>query len=643
MLASFRHLSKSKVGTSIMVLILVLILVGFAVGDIQGIIRGGGFGSADTLATIGSERISDRDMSRAMDRRLSQVRQQNPEADYAAIGRDFEPLLDALIDAKALEAFAIKNGFILSKRLVDAQIATIPGTKGLNGQFSEQSYANFLAQQRMTDEELRMIIRNGMHQQLLIAPVAVNARAPVGMATPYASILLEGREGEVAFVPTAAFRAGLKPTDADLQQYYSANQARYMVPEQRVLRIAKIGPEQVASVQPTDAEIAEYYKANAALYAPRETRVISQAVVADQATAQAIANRARSGQSFVAASAPAGLSAADISVGPQTREEFTDLAGQKTAAAAFSAPQGGIVGPIEDEGTWHVVKIDEIRREGGKPLETVRSEIATKLAAEKRKEAVETLVDKVQTAIDNGASFSEAAAAGNLKPIETPPITADGKSHSDTAFQLPADLTAALKSGFELGESDEPVVDPIPNDGGYVLVSPARVISAAPSPLAQIRDRVAEDWIASQASNRAKQLADSITTKAGKLPLSQAVQGAPVPVRVEPVRARRLQLAQFQGKVPPPLAVMFSMNQGVTRTVAGSQAEGFYVVHLKRIIPGNALTQPGLIGSTQTQMQQSLSQEYGMQFLAAIRQATKVRRNDKAIAAAKNRIAGGGS
>jgi peptidyl-prolyl cis-trans isomerase D len=625
-----------------MVLILVLILVGFAMGDIQSIIRGGGFGSPDTLATIGSERISDREMSRAMERRLSQVRQQNPEADYAAIARDFDPLLDALVDAKALEAFATKNGFVLSKRLVDAQIATIPGTKGLNGQFSEQSYANFLAQQRMTDAELRMIIRNGMLQQLLIAPVAVNARAPVGMATPYASVLLEGREGEIAFVPTAAFRAGLNPTDANLQQYYSANQARYMVPEQRVLRIAKIGPEQVAQVQPSDAEIAEYYKANLALYAPKETRVISQAVVADQAAAQAIANRARSGQTFVAASAPAGLSAADISVGPQTREEFTGLAGPNTAAAAFGAPQGGIVGPIQDQGTWHVVKIDEIRREGGRPLEVVRNEISAKLAVDKRKEAIEALVDKVQTAIDGGASFSEAVAAGNLKPIETPPITADGKSHSDAAYQLPADLTAALKSGFELGESDEPVVDSVPNDGGYVLVSPARVVAAAPAPLAQIRDRVAQDWIASQASQRAKQLADSIAAKAAKAPLAQASAGGSVPVRVEPVRARRLQLAQFQGKVPPPLAVMFSMNQGVTRTVAGSQAEGFYVVKLSRIIPGNALTQPGLIGSTQTQMQQTLSQEYGMQFLTAVRQATKVRRNDQSIAATKARITGGG-
>jgi len=117
MLSSFRRLSKSTVGTGIMVVILLLILVGFAMGDIQSVISGGGVGgSADTLVKVGSERISDRDISRAMERRLTQVRQQNPEASYSTVARDFDPMLAELIDAKALEAFAAKYGFTISKR-----------------------------------------------------------------------------------------------------------------------------------------------------------------------------------------------------------------------------------------------------------------------------------------------------------------------------------------------------------------------------------------------------------------------------------------------------------------------------------------------------------------------------------------------
>ncbi len=72
MLASFRRLSKSTVGTVIMALFLAAIVASFAMGDIQNVLSGGGFsGSSDSLVKVGSREVTDRDMSRAMDRRLS--------------------------------------------------------------------------------------------------------------------------------------------------------------------------------------------------------------------------------------------------------------------------------------------------------------------------------------------------------------------------------------------------------------------------------------------------------------------------------------------------------------------------------------------------------------------------------------------
>ena len=643
MLASFRRLSKSTVGTAIMALFLVAIIASFALADVKGILSGGGFGGgADSLVRVGSEKVSDRDITRAMDRRLSQAREQNPEATYASIAGDFDQLLSALVDAETLEAFADKFGFTLSKRLVDAQIANIPAAKGLNGQFSEQSYAAFLNQQRITDQEVRMIITNGLLQQLIIAPAVVNARAAVGMATPYASLLLEAREGEVAFVPLEAFRAGLNPTPAAIQAFYAANQRRYMVPEQRVLRIAKIGTEQVAGVQPSDKEIADYYNTNRAQYAPKDTRTISQAVAPDQATANAIVQRLRGGQTFAAAAAPAGFTAQDIALGAQTREQFTTVVGARIAGAAFSANEGAIVGPIQSENGWHVIKIDRIQREGGKTVAEARAEISAKLATDKRKAAMENIVNTVQDAIDAGGSFTEAAAAGKLAIVETPPITADGRSPANAGYNLPPELAPALKAGFELAENDEPLIETLPNDAGYALVAPARVIAAAAAPLASIRDRVTQDWIGDQASQRAKQLAQTIAGKAARGSLVEAARGTPVPVRVEPVKGRRIQLSQFQGKVPPPLTMLFSLGQGKVRTVAGDQGEGIYVVKVNKIIPGNALTRPTLITQTQQGMQNSLSQEYGAQFLNAMRQTVGVKRNEKAIASTKQRITGSG-
>src|SRR3954454_11329315 len=118
-------------------------------------------------------------------------------------------------------------------------------------------------------------------------------------------MLLEERDDEAAVVPIDAFKAGLQASDAQLQQYYAANRARYMIPEQRVLRIARIGPEQVASVTASDQEIAAYYNANKAIYAPSDTRSLSQVVVPAPATAKAIAQRAKAGANLAAAAAPA--------------------------------------------------------------------------------------------------------------------------------------------------------------------------------------------------------------------------------------------------------------------------------------------------------------------------------------------------
>src|SRR3982750_2179296 len=268
MLSFFRRLSKSKVGTWIMAFVLIAILGGFALSDISNFGTGSlGFGlNSTTLAKIGNQEISEREMREAMQRRLQQVRQERPDADYASILQDFDPLLGQMIDQRAIIAFAKKYNFGISKRLIDAEFADLPGVRGLNGKPSVQGYQIFLNQSRLTDQQVREQISAEIVARYLLLPLSAESRVPVGVATPYAAMLLEQRAGDAAVVPFTAFTAGLKPAEADLQRYYAANRARYMVPEQRVLRFATIGPEQVANVAASDQEIAAYYKANQATY-----------------------------------------------------------------------------------------------------------------------------------------------------------------------------------------------------------------------------------------------------------------------------------------------------------------------------------------------------------------------------------------
>ena len=639
MLSSFRNFSKSKIGSFVLALFVLTIFASFALTDISSF-GGGAAGSGGTLVKAGKETVTDRDFSTAMERVLANARQQNPEATYASIASSAPELVEQLTDDAAIKAFARGNGLLVSRKLVDADIASLPQTRGLDGKFSEQAYLQFLSQQRLTDATVRRLFEGDISRRLLLGPVAANARVPVGVATPYASLLLEQRRGELVFVDTARFRAGLTPTPADLQTFYNQNRQRYTVPEQRVLRIAALGPEQVAGVTPIEAEIAAYYSANAATYGGRETRVLSQAVVPSKAAADAIVARARGGASFVAATAPAGFSAEDISVGPQTRAEFTKLAGPRVAGPVFAAAANSVVGPIQSDLGWHVVRVDAVRGEAGRTLAQVRGEILAKLSGDKRKEALLDRVTKLEEAIEDGSSIVEAARANGLALTVTPLITAAGVSRVDPAYRFPAAQAQALKAGFELTADDDPVVETLPNDAGFLLIGLGRVVSAAPAPLAQIRDQVAADWLAKSAADRARAVAAGIATKVGRgVPLAEAArQGG---AGVSPVRqfgARRLQLSQVPAEVAAPMRILFSLTQGKSRMVADPSGAGYFVVRAASIVPGNAATQPSLIAQVQASFQQPAAQEIGQQFVAAVRKDVGIKRNDKAIAAARARL-----
>jgi peptidyl-prolyl cis-trans isomerase D len=645
MLSTFRNFSKSKVGTFVLALFVLAIFASFALADITGF-GGGALGaSSGTLVEAGEEKVTDRDFSTAMERVLASAREQNPEATYASVAGSAAELVEQLTDDAALKSFARDHNLLVSRKLVDADIASLPQTRGLDGKFNEQAYLQFLAQQRLTDATVRRLFEGDIARRLLIGPVAANPRVPVGVATPYASMLLEARRGELVFVATDRFRGGLTPTPADLQGFYNVNRQRYIVPEQRVLRIATIGPESVAGVVPSDAEIAAYYKANSATYGGRETRVLSQAVVPAKAAADAIAARARGGASFVAAMAPAGLSAEDVSVGPQTRAEFTALAGAPVANAVFAAGSGAIVGPIKSDFGWHVVRIDAVRGEAGKTLAQARPEIVTKLSVEKRKEALLDRVTKVEEAIEGGSSIVEAAKANGLTLVETPLITAAGIDRANPAYRLPAAQAPALKTGFELAADDDPVVETLPNDAGYLLVGLGRVVSAAPAPLAQIRERVASDWVAKAAADRARAVAAAIAAKVARgVPLGEAgKQGGPGVTPVQPFGATRMQLAQVPPEIAAPMRILFSLTAGKSRMVADPKGAGYFVVRAVSITPGNAATQAGLIAQVQGSFQQTAAQELAQQFTAAVRKDVGIKRNEKAIADARARLTSSGN
>ncbi|MEQ7872577.1 peptidyl-prolyl cis-trans isomerase [Sphingomonas sp. ASV193] len=640
MLNALRKSANSTAGKIVFVAIGLAILAGFALGDIQSLRSGSGFGdNSGTLASAGGNDLTERDLTEAEKTALTQMRQQNPAASYADLVPQFDSFVNDLINERVMTAFAADQKLIISKAMIDAEIANIPGVRGLDGRLSEASYNRWLQQQQLTDAGVRRIIMGDIARKLTIAPAGAVPQVPVGVASQYASLLLEQRDGQVAMVAVEPFKAGLNPSAGDLQAYYAQNRARYTVPEQRVLRIAPINPASLPVPAPTDAEIAAYYDANKATYGGTETRNLSQAVVADPKVAAAIAAKVRGGASFADAAKPAGLAAADVALGSKNRTDYEALVGKPASDQVFAAAKGSVVGPVKTALGWLVAKVEGSGGTPARPLAAVRGEIVTKITDAKRQQAMADIAGKIEDKLADGASLADTAKAFGLTLTDTPPITASGASRADPAYKFPADLQPVLKDGFDLAANDEPIVKDLGGGKGLALVGVGQIIAPAPAPLASILPQVKADWIQKKASDLARATAAQVAAKvAGGASVADAIKGAGSGVIARPISARRIQIAQMPPALQAPVKMLFSLGQGKSRMTAGPQGQAFFIVKLDKITPGNATLQPALVAQTRNEFQRPTGDEVSRQFLAAMAKQVGVKRNESAIAAAKARL-----
>ncbi|MFN3591475.1 MAG: SurA N-terminal domain-containing protein, partial [Thermaurantiacus sp.] len=321
---------------------------------------GGPGGTAETgtvLATVGDDRVTEPEFIRRLNRALDQQRQGDPSLTISDFirGGGADLVLGQMVAASALEQFGARHGVIVSERMVDGEIASIPAAQ-VNGQFSEERFRRLLEQQRITEAEVRDGVRSDLMRRQLLAPVALGSHVPRGMAEPFARLLLEVREGQILAIPFEAMPDPGTPTDEQLQAFWQENRRVWTVPERRSFRFALIEPDGIAAtVKVTPAEVEAFYKANIGQFGGEELRDMRQVVLPSQAEAQRFIDEVRGGRPFPEAASARGFTNEDIALGQRTQEGLADDTSDGVAAAAFRTPAGQVTNPIQGPLGIHVV------------------------------------------------------------------------------------------------------------------------------------------------------------------------------------------------------------------------------------------------------------------------------------------------
>ncbi|MCF8710152.1 SurA N-terminal domain-containing protein [Rhizorhapis sp. SPR117] len=644
MISLIRRLFNSKIGLAITFLFIGLVAIAFAAGDITGSHGFGGIGgNGGTVAEVGGDSLTSADLQSRTQMVFDRQKQQAPDLEMTSFlaSGGMENILDQLINGMALTEFANDEGMQTSKRLIDGEIASIPAFKDASGKFSEQLYRDLLRRQGITDAALRQDISRDLYSRQLLTPIGLGSKISQDMAMPYASLLLEAREGRIAIVPSKLLMSNDQPNPQELAEFYRRNADRFTVPEQRQFRYVLIDKARFEkNAQPSDAEVKGYYEQNKANYAARENRTLEQIILPTQAAAETIAKKVKGGESLANAAKSAGLAVATLS--DLSEQQYAEKTSGAVAKAAFATANHEIAPLAKSPLGWHVVRVAGITTIPAKPLETVRAEILTALQDQKAAEAMSDFLARAEDQIAAGTTFDEFAKDASLAIKATPPILQGGKSIEKTDYQAPEELQALLKPAFDMELDDEPQMVTVQPEALYALVDVTDVKAATPPPLDKVHDMIVQQFQMDRAASKAKTIADQIVAKINKgTDFSKAMSesGLKVPP-VQEIGGKRADIARAGQKVPPPLALLFSMAEGSTKTLEAGQDQGYFIVTLDKIQRGDAGKQPAIIKAVQQEMSRVAGNEYAQQFALATRQQVGVKKNEAAIAKVKQQLRG---
>lgn len=635
MLGFFRRIIHSRIGAVIGLVLLGVIALSFAGGDIKNL-TSGSIGGGDNAAKVGGASLPAAEVQSRVQRVFDNNRREKPDMTIGAFLSmgGFSEVLTQLIDGLAISEFGEDNGMRVSKKLVDAKIAEIPAFQDATGKFNQNQFATLLKREHIPERDLRADIARDVLRDLLVSPAGAGAQSPQGMILPYASMLLEKRAGTVAVFPSLAFLPKEKPTDAQLKSYYAANSDRFALPEQRRMRYAVIdGARFAAKAVPTDAEVAQYFKENAARYAASETRTVRQLILPSESAAKAMAAKIGAALTLDKAAQQAGL--ATSTVGPVDRAAMAAQVGDAAVGPVFAAAKGVLVGPVRTGLGWALFDVDTITATSAKTLESEKPEIVKTLTEVKTKQALTDFANKIDGQVGDGATFDEIVKTNGLTAAETPALTREGRIIMAPDKTPDPALTPIVTAGFQMDQGDDPQVVPMGQDqNGMAVVALGQVLPAGPPPLAQIRDAAARGWALAQGAVKAKAAAEAARKKiVAGTPIAAAIAGAGVALPPpERIGAQRSELGQQGQKVPEAMVALFSMVKGRSRLLPLPQEQGYAIMRLDEVIPGNAAGNKEVLSATGQGLMGVLADEYSRQFQASIRNSVGVKRNEATIA-----------
>ena len=481
---------RNSVGSLGAKILLGLLVLAFAAWGIEGVFAAR---TQTVAAKVGEAEIDVQAFARTFDGRLAALRNStgaNITAEDARRSGFDRIVLDQMATQTALSEEARALGIDASDAAVSAAIMDFPQFKDAYGKFDRSAYDASLRQNRLRQNEFEENIRKDLARDALLQSIGNGTTAPRALAETLYKYRNEKRSLAYIALTPADVEAPGEPSDEQLAEFHQENAVRFTAPEYRKISfVALTIKDYAASIERTDEELRETYEARLDSYTTPERRRVEQMVFDTEEEAREVAEKIAGGEPFAKMAEARGLSAQDVSLGTQAKD---DLPGA-LAEAAFAPDEPGVIDPVGTALGWSLLNIRSIEPKKVVSFEEAKEALRLELTTTEARQIVPERSVDLDDQLAGGSSLKEAADLSGARFAEVAAVDATGRDpNGDRVTALPDDPEFLSRVFLtDVGEDPTLIEGTV---GDYFALSVDEITEAALRPLDSIRDEVSGAW-----------------------------------------------------------------------------------------------------------------------------------------------------
>lgn len=537
--------------------------------------------SPDTvIATVGDESIRAEKLQQALEPALERLRAQlgtSIDAQQVKQLGILDTLLGQLIDRSLLDQQTARLGLAVSDDTIRSAIYDNPAFRGPDGKFDRQLFAQVLAANRLSEEQLVARLRSELPRTALLQAITTGVAVPRPVVDALYRYREEKRVADIVALPVSTIGDVGTPSEEDLKKFYDKHPDLFRAPEYRSFTVASLAPADVEKPGPIGEDrLRKDYDERKDEFETPEQREIQQILSPSEAKAKEAEAALAAGKDWKeVATTIAGQDPDTIDLGLLNRKEIPHELGD----VAFELPLNQPSQPIRTPLGWHILRVVKIEPAATKTFEQAKGKLEAQLKLEDAADKLDKIANQADDALASGAALADVAAKFGLKTATVAAVDEGGRDPAGKAVTLPAASEEILKTAFSTNAGDTSRITDA-KDNSIFAVKVEKVTPPALKPLAEVKNIAVTAWQAEQkreaATKEAAALAAAVTPD---LPLAKAASEKKLTVL--PTVALSRTAAPGQTTPPALVAKLFAAKVGDVVTI--SDATGAYAAQLKAI------------------------------------------------------------